>query len=355
MADPQTGMDKAAMKKLLTVSKREPVNCAVGQGKDAAFALLFLDKIKSGKALEQVMIKEFGEAKNRGFGTAMVDTDEDPKLAKFTLNKAPGGTARRIHKTLKGTGFTKVVIVDDEGNPLDSHAGEEEEAEAAPAAAAEAAAPAAPAMDPGALEKALAALVPGIPKAAAGRADVQKQLVGLAQQAQAGIKGGDLAAGAAGIEALRAALAAAGNGAGSSAPTDAGAAAGAVIYGKSRLAWLAARQKMVSDIEQLRAAIAATYQDDPAAPEVASSYASTVQPIIEGFDTALADQLDAAVSATDPAKRGELVGQAKATIGRYQTFLDAPLIADLDANPFLPLTIHATLSNTLAALSKTIR
>ena len=352
MADPQTGMDKAAMKKLLTVSKREPVNCAVGQGKDAAFSLLFLDKIKSGKALEQMMIKEFAEAKNRGFGTALVDTDEDPKLAKFTLNKAPGGTARRIHKTLKGTGFTKVIIVDEEGNPLDSHAGEEEEA---PAAAGEAAAAAAPPVDAASLEKALAALVPGIPKAAAGRADVQKQLVTLAQQAQAGIKGGDLEGAAAAIEALRAALATAGESGPSSAPTDAAASAGAVIYGKSRLAWLAARQKVMSDIDKLRAELAATYEQDPIAPQVASRYAATVQPIIDGFDTALADELDAAVNATDPGKRGELVGQAKATIGRYQAFLEQPLIADLDDNPFLPLTIHATLSNTLAALSKTIR
>ena len=373
MADPQTGMDRADMKKLLTVSKREPVHCAVGQGKDAAFALLLMDKIKSGKALEAAMIKEFPEAKNRGFGTAVVDTDEDPKLAKFTLNKAPGGTARRIHKTLKGTGFSKVIIVDEEGQPLDSHVGEEEEegqGAAAPAAPSQpaAAAPPPPPPPPGAppsnaamLEKALAAMVPGIPTAAAGRQDVQKQLVTLAQQAQAGIKGGDLNAAAAAITALRTALAAASNaGAGgsapSSAPTDAGAAAGAVAYGKSRLAWLAARQKVISDIEKLRAEIVATYQDDGIAPELESSYKATVQPIIDQFDTELADDLDAAVNATDPAKRGELVGQAKATIDRYQKFLDGePLIADLDDNPFVPLSIHATISNTLAALSKTLR
>ena len=74
------------------------------------------------------------------------------------------------------------------------------------------------------------------------------------------------------------------------------------------------------------------------------------------LDASLADELDAAVNATDPAKRSELVGQAQATIGRYQKFLDGePLIADLDDNPFVPLSIHNTIANTLAALSKTIR
>jgi hypothetical protein len=199
-----------------------------------------------------------------------------------------------------------------------------------------------------------------IPTAAAGRADVTKQLAGLAAQAQTALKSGDLTAAGAAIKALQTAIMTASGpegGTNGAAPpvADAGAATGAVAYGKSRLAWLAARQKVIGDIEKLKAEIVATYEEDGIGPDLASSYAKTVQPVIDAFDVELADKLDAAVNATDPAQRGELVKEARSLMERYQKFLDGePLIGDLDDNPFIPLSIHATISATLAALSKTV-
>ncbi len=71
------------------------------------------------------------------------------------------------------------------------------------------------------------------------------------------------------------------------------------------------------------------------------------------LDESLADKLDEATNATDPAARARLVEEAKAIIGRYEAYLSGePLIADLDANPFAPLAIQQTVSATLAALAK---
>jgi hypothetical protein len=106
---PDTGVDKAELKKLLIRSKREPVHCAVGIGKDQQ-ALIMLDKIKPPRAISKEIEKKFGDVKTPRWGSAFVDVDEDPKLVILTLNKPISGFARRLKKTLRGTGFSKVEV-----------------------------------------------------------------------------------------------------------------------------------------------------------------------------------------------------------------------------------------------------
>ena len=86
----------------------------------------------------------------------MVDTDDDPTLVKFMLNKAVTSMARRLVKTLKGTGFRKVQILLEDGSPVEV-AADEEAAEQADTSA-----PDAPQPDAAALVAALTALVPRI-------------------------------------------------------------------------------------------------------------------------------------------------------------------------------------------------
>ena len=74
--------------------------------------------------------EEFPTVFNTRFGTAMVDTDDDPTLVKFMLNKPVTSMARRLVKTLKGTGFRKVQILLEDGSPVEV-AAEEEAAEQA--------------------------------------------------------------------------------------------------------------------------------------------------------------------------------------------------------------------------------
>src|SRR5258708_1913953 len=106
-----TGMEKDVMKRLLKRSKQEPVNCAIGQGPDPGFGLLLLAKGKGAKKLQQELEKQIPEAKNTRFGTAYVDVDSNPKLVQFNINKPISSMAKKLVKTLKGTGFTKVQIL----------------------------------------------------------------------------------------------------------------------------------------------------------------------------------------------------------------------------------------------------
>jgi len=245
-----------------------------------------------------------------------------------------------------------------EEEPEDETEGEETTA-AAPAPTTTAAppppAPPPPALDVKALTAALTQLMQAIPTAAAGDAGVQKSLVALATTAQGSLKAADLPEASQGIAALRAALAAAMEQAKQKAPAAAPTGTGVVAYAKSRLAWLAARKKVESDIETLRQRIAETFKDDAVAPQIDTSYKTRVAPVLAALDESLADTLDAATNATDPAARAKLVAEAKAIMQKYAQYLTSePLIKDLDENPFVPLSIRATVGGTISALSKAI-
>jgi hypothetical protein len=196
MPDLQTGMDRAEMKRFLLKSKQEPVNCALGVGDDKSVALLMLSPHRSAKALQGDLQKQFPSAFNTRFGTAVVDTEDDPTLVKFMLNKAVTSMARRLVKTLKGTGFRKVQILLEDGSPVEGAA---EEEGAAQTASQEAANP-----DAAALSAALAALAQRI----AGIADPARKeaLAKQAREANVNIKVGNLTYAATGIESLRRAL-----------------------------------------------------------------------------------------------------------------------------------------------------
>ena len=102
-------IDKGELKKLLIRSKKEPVNCAVAMSKSQQ-ALIVLDKIKQPRAILKELEKKFGDVAMPRWGTAFVDVDADPKLVILTLNKPTPGFARKMKKTLKGTGFAKVEV-----------------------------------------------------------------------------------------------------------------------------------------------------------------------------------------------------------------------------------------------------
>jgi hypothetical protein len=196
----QTGMDRAEMKRLLLKSKQEPVNCAIGIGNDKSVALLMLARNRSSKSLQGDLQKDFPTAFNTRFGTAMVDTDDDPTLVKFVLNKAVTSMARRLVKTLKGIGFRKVQIRLEDGSPVEAAA----EEEAAEQTNTDGATTDAPQQDAAALVAALTALVPRIADVAdpARKEALSKQ----AREAQVNIKTGNLTYATAGIESLRRAL-----------------------------------------------------------------------------------------------------------------------------------------------------
>ena len=209
---PNTGMDKAEMKKLLTRSKEEPVNCAIGIGKDQQ-AMFMLHKTKPPMAILKDLEKlAGGPLRNPCHGSALVDADRDPKLVILTVNKASGGLAARLKKTLKGTGFTKAMIRLEDGTiaEMAEEDGDDAEGEAPP-----------PAADVGALKQTLAGLVGRIAEAAGSDTALKAKLAKMAGDAATAIRANDQAGADATIASLREAIEAGpqGNGAAPAADT----------------------------------------------------------------------------------------------------------------------------------------
>jgi hypothetical protein len=199
MAASKSGMELAPMKQLLNkATPKTPVPFAFGMG-DEAFALLLLDKVgKNPKTVLKSLEDEFKEAKNTRCGTAVVEP-ERASLVKFIVNRPITGMAKRLVKTLKGTGYNKAEIVLEDGTVVEGAADEEE----APAAAAPGApaAPPPPAAGPTAEEKAnlaaelskkLAALIPRIAPAGVAQPTMLDALKKFATDANVNIKTGNL-------------------------------------------------------------------------------------------------------------------------------------------------------------------
>jgi len=402
MAEPEMAMEKAELKQLLVRSKKEPVSCAVAQAKEPAFALILLHKIKQPKALSKQLEGDFKDAKNFRWGTAFVDVDDNPKLVVFKLNKPAPGIARKLVKSLKGTGFTKARLQFDDGSAPEEHDDEASEeapaqpgaaapagadaAAAPPAAAPQAAANEAPAQpaaapaaqqaaptapqqpaspDAGELQRSLAALIARVQQV---DQNARAAMAKLATDANANLKSGDLNGAAALIDQLKQALNNAQAGTAAAAqpqPAQAQAAPasgqadpakGAATFAKSSMAWTATRKKIDSEVAKLSAALEKAYADDGLADEVTKQFKQRLDPVLAKFDSGLEKTLDAASSATDAQQRAQLVAQAKQQISSYQQFIgQEPLLKQLESNPFVPISVVGTLQATLTALAAAVR
>jgi hypothetical protein len=390
-ASPDDIMAPAAMKPILTTAKGgAPASCALGLTKQKEGVLL-LDKRKKPKGLLAELKKQAAaiglelELPSLRFGQAKVDTDTDAGLLTFVVNKDSGGTTQhKMLERVKKAGFTKVEIIVD--TTLENE--EEEDGPAAPAAADAAAEPAPPDLgaapepqaEPASAPEAQAepeAAAPPAPEPAAGGqdataltrtlTDLVRQMIpaiatdptqgnalkSLATQAQTGLKSGDLAGAASAIEALRQALDSAGVQPGEvPAP---GAPVNTAAFGKARMAWVAARKKVEGEIGKLHAEMTSVYKDHGFGPNLDQYFHKTVEPVLGSLDESLAHKLDEVTSNTDPAQHAQLVREAKQIMQGYQAYLAGdPLIAKLDANPFVPLAIERTLTATLSTLAKVI-
>jgi hypothetical protein len=397
MAEPEMAMEKAELKQLLVRSKKEPVSCAVAQAKEPAFALILLHKVKQPKALSKQLEGDFKDAKNHRWGTAFVDVDDNPKLVVFKLNKPAPGIARKLVKSLKGTGFTKARLQFDDGSAPEEHDDEAtEEAAAQPGGAAPAAADAA-AAQPAAAPQAAASEAPAAPAAAPAAAEaapaapqqaapagpdageLQHTLAGLvkrvaeldqnaraamaklANDANTSLKSGDLNGAAGLIGQLKDAL---NNAAPAGAQPQAAPANGqadpakaaAATFTKSSMAWTATRKKIDGEVAKLSAALQKAYAEDGLADEVVKQFKQRLDPVLAKFDSGLAQTLDAASNATDAQQRAQLVAQAKQQISSYQQAIgQEPLFKQLDSNPFVPIAVLPTLQATLTALAAAVK
>jgi hypothetical protein len=225
-----------------------------------------------------------------------------------------------------------------------------------PAAAATSQPPSAPAPDAEALTHRVVALVKRLVQADPA---TQGTLKGLAAQVQAALKSGDLATAGRLSDQLSAGL----DGTPAAQPivpappaAAADTAARNAVNAKARLAWVATRQKVDGGLGKLHDAFTNAFKGHPAEGDVTKAFRTRVDTVLDTLDEGLAHRLDAVNSATDPGLRGKLVQEAHALIGQYSKHIASdPTIAALDKNPFVSLSIQKTMTDTLSALSKTIR
>ncbi|HEY4084271.1 MAG TPA: hypothetical protein VGM81_26585 [Burkholderiaceae bacterium] len=288
------------------------------------------------------------------------------KILTFVVQSQAAGLAKKLRQALLDQTQLrfKVKVRGEDGE--DEHGEDEEDATAAaaapatvaapaatatPAPATAAAAPAAPAADANAgpafkarLEALLPRLKPGLPGADVARA----------KATEAGVltRSRDWAGAARLLDEAEAALAAATVAAAPERPR--GTIAPSIVYTQSRLAWLASRKKVEGELKKLEQAILARYKTSAALPAVTEGVRK-LDRVLEVFDESLADTLDAALNAADPAVKQRFHEEARGIIRRYEDFLKTdPIVRELDANPFVPIAVQSTLTSTLSVLATKI-
>ncbi len=350
MAEINFGMDKGELRQMLAKSKAEPMHCAMGRGKEA-FAYLLLHKSKPPRRLEEDLSKQFADMKDGRWGTCFVDEDIDPKLVNFRINKPSGGLPKRVARTLKLVGYSKVRFEFEDGSAAEEESEAEEQAQAATAAA-----PADTVPDARTLTPRLTAAVQRIAAVVAQDPSRRDQLLGLARQGQALIAANDHPGALDTIEALEVALDAPAPPASQTATATAATTATA-NFDKARQAWMSTRRMMEAELDKLRAGMIAFYaeEDEDTAAELCRNYQTNIEPLLQTLDERLAEILDDATKEADPQIRAEHVAKAQATIKSYQDFVaKEDLFKALDANPFVKVTITPVVTKTLAALAAAV-
>jgi hypothetical protein len=398
-------MDKAELKKLLSLSKKQPVNCAVAMGKTGA--VIIMDKVKQPKALEKELSKQHPDAKNPRWGTASVDIDEAPKLVVFTLNKASSGLGKGLKKALAGTGFSQVEIRFDDGSAPEKLGDEAEDAEqdgdapappgmaaappppdspaepsppdasAAPPAppSEDAAAPKAP--DAGALTRRLTAAVKQMIPLMSADPSRGEALKAAATQAQAALKaqrldeaenlvgqleqlvgGGGAAPAAPQPPAPAAAQAPPAPPAPAAAQPSPPAAEASPALVAAPAVWEGTMNNVLAGIGKLKDTIRGEFKGEP--PEVVSDIERNLQrldQITNRFDSRLSDVFKQAQAAKDDAARKVELGKARALLAEHIKYVASePLIALIDENPFGPSpNLKKTLVASLTQLASAVR
>ena len=224
-------------------------------------------------------------------------------------------------------------------------------------------------LDGAALTQQLTGLVGQIKGALAADPSRAEALKGLAVQAQAGLKSGDLQAAQSAIAQLHQALQQAGgaqpanggqvaNGAqpaDGAKPANGAASPNVQALAKARLAWSATRTKVEGELDKLHAEMSKHYKEHGFGDDLEKTFTTKVQPMMSKLDESLSSKLDEITSSTDSAQHTKLVGEAKQILQKYNAYLtQEPMVAKLDSNPFVPMTVHKTLTATLSALERVV-
>ena len=125
--------------------------------------------------------------------------------------------------------------------------------------------------------------------------------------------------------------------------------------GKSSQVWEATLKSVERQVSELHGKLTKAYQGHGFGAELDKVFHAKVEPMLESLDASLIAKLAEVSAGTDPAARSQAVAEAQQIIARYESYLAGEkLIAKLDSNPFVPLSIQKTLTASLEALNRSL-
>jgi hypothetical protein len=120
----------------------------------------------------------------------------------------------------------------------------------------------------------------------------------------------------------------------------------------AKLVWEDTLTTVESEVEKLRSAMAGHYKGHGFADQLDRVFAAKIEPMMARLDRSLIVKLDAITKTPDPAAHITLVGEARTIIKDFESYLASePIIARLDANPFVPLGVRKQLTAALQTLN----
>ncbi len=129
----------------------------------------------------------------------------------------------------------------------------------------------------------------------------------------------------------------------------------AAAFTALRAGWVGARQKIDTDIEKLHAAMSAVYQGRGVAGDLEKAFRTQTGRVLNSLDASLADKLAELANAGNSSQHATLIAEARQIAQRYTAYVaNEPMIAALDANPFVSIAIQDTITSSLSELTKAL-
>jgi hypothetical protein len=120
----------------------------------------------------------------------------------------------------------------------------------------------------------------------------------------------------------------------------------------AKLVWEDTLTTVEGEVEKLRSAMAGHYKGHGFADQLDRVFAAKIEPMMAKLDRSLVAKLDAISKPADPATHIKLVSEARVIIKNFEAYLAGePIIAKLDANPFVSLGIQKQLTAALETLN----
>jgi hypothetical protein len=136
---------------------------------------------------------------------------------------------------------------------------------------------------------------------------------------------------------------------------DASHQAKAPAIAKAKTAWNATLQKVEGDLGKLHNAFGGAFKGHDQEQEISKAFKSKVDGVLQSFDKELSEVLESVNKARGRREREEMVKRAHAILAQHrQRVTSDQTIVQIDANPFVSLSIGKTMSTTIDALTRAI-